>query len=282
MSEAKNKIITKFVDLAEAFIRENKESIFHDGYVIHRLSHTRAQSPTFSALLMRCIIAYHGIDKMEDLKPGNDPITEFYIRLPAILGNGFSAYPSVRKDHPWAGSRYEWETTLMQRLTELGINYLELPLAIVWLQYELEQKIISETKDDGSLSPDMKVGTEVYNAINVELSKRFEKDYQDRLEELDREEAERATVEAAAPPAAQNTAEPKGVEHLLVDPNYEMVTTRSIMPKEETKDDGFDINALDALNIDDALERVDAKRSGGGEAIVVGEGDNDCGDACKI
>lgn len=281
MSELKNKIITTFVDLAEAFIRESKDSIFRDGHVIHRLSHDRAQTPTFSALMMRCIVIYRGVAKMEDIKPGNDPITEFYIRLPAILGNGFSAYPAVCKDYPWAGKRYEWQTALIQRLTESGINYIELPLAIVWLQYELEQKIISETREDGSLVPNMELGTEVYNTIATMLSDRFEKDYQERLEERKREEAKRAAEEESAVKVADNTMQPKGVDHLILDPNCEMTAARSVSV-EGAKDDGFDIDALDGLNLDDALERVDAKRSGGGEAIVGGDGDSDCGDACKI
>lgn len=279
MSEVKNKIITTFVDLAEAFIRESKDSIFRDGHVIHRQSHDRAQTPTFSALMMRCIVIYRGVAKMEDIKPGNDPITEFYIRLPAILGNGFSAYPTVSKDYPWAGTRYEWQTALIQRLTESGINYIELPLAIVWLQYELEQKIISETREDGSLVPNMELGTEVYNTIATMLSDRFEKDYQERLEERKREEAERAAEEESAVKVADNTMQPKGVDHLILDPNHEMPAARSVSV-EGPKDDGFDIDALDGLNLDDALDRVDAKRSGGGEVV---EASNECDSGgCKI
>lgn len=40
--------------------------------------------------------------------------------------------------------------------------------------------------------------------------------------------------------------------------------------------------ALGNLDLEGAEAKVDQMRSGGGEAIEVAAGDNDCGDGCKI
>lgn len=48
------------------------------------------------------------------------------------------------------------------------------------------------------------------------------------------------------------------------------------------KDPLDSLDALDSLDLDGAQANVDAMRSGGGEAIELAPGDNDCGDGCKI
>lgn len=45
--------------------------------------------------------------------------------------------------------------------------------------------------------------------------------------------------------------------------------------------DNFD-DVLGGLDLESSEQKVEAMRDGGGEAIEVGAGDNDCGDGCKI
>jgi len=51
----------------------------------------------------------------------------------------------------------------------------------------------------------------------------------------------------------------------------------------KASDGSFDMDAaLGNLDFEASEAKVDQMRSGGGEAIEVAAGDNDCGDGCKI
>ena len=280
-------IITRFVDIAEKLIRDSDNSIFHDGQIIHSENHQAAVSPSFSQLMQSIIVRLDNCEEFGEYEKGKDPITSFYLMLPGILGQDFSVYPAFHKEHSWSGRVYCWENAMIQRLTESGMSYLETPITVLWLQYALTGEIKCENDEKGILAPVLVDGVAAYSEISIELSKRFDADYQKGLdakaakEEAKRNEALAETVGdfTGDTLTKEESLEPKGVAHLLMETPAETVSDAG---SAAAGDDPFDLSALDALNIDEAADRVDAKRSGGGEAIVVGEGDNDCGDGCKI
>lgn len=273
----REKITLLFVDLLEAMVREAKDSIFHGGHVMHAEDHRRASTPSFSQLMQAAILRTGGEIDVTKYAPGEDPVTSFYIKLPGMLGNGFSAYPSMRKENVWAGSTYVWETTLIQRLSPAGMTYLENPFATVWLQHALTGEVKCAENETGILAPVIDLGTDTYNEICKELSKRFDADYQKGLD-AQNAKLEAKQQEAMAEAEAKANA-PKGVDHLLVEEAHQPAKP-ALMVSETKSTDDFDIGALDSLNLDDALARVDEKRSGGGEVV---EASNECeGGACKI